>query len=162
MPFNAASLKLHGGYTLLTLGYMAGIFLLSGTPAQDNGPIGLIPEFLQNGLHVPLFAGLTLCVFLSLSGGRWKQPAPFLLYGAVGLFACAYAALDEWHQSFVPGRFASVSDVFLDCVGIIGLLLVHRLNSLKSKRIAQDKKAKAEASSSKPYSTSYSLPDTEH
>lgn len=128
---NAHALKLHGGYTLLTFGYMAGIFLLSGMPAQyGNAPINLIPGSLQNGLHIPLFAGLTWCVLLSLSDGRWRRRVSLLLYGIVGLFACAYAALDEWHQSFVPGRFAGVGDFLLDCFGIVGLLLIHYLDTV--------------------------------
>jgi VanZ family protein len=28
-----------------------------------------------------------------------------------------YAASDEWHQSFVPSRSASIVDVLIDCVG---------------------------------------------
>jgi len=33
-----------------------------------------------------------------------------------------YAAFDEWHQSFVPGRSPSPWDVAIDCAGsVIGL-----------------------------------------
>ena len=31
--------------------------------------------------------------------------------------ATLYAASDEWHQSFVPSRSASIVDVLIDCVG---------------------------------------------
>ena len=35
------------------------------------------------------------------------------------------AAVDEWHQSFVPGRYASIKDVLLDtCGGICGIVLL--------------------------------------
>ena len=44
------------------------------------------------------------------------------------------AALDEWHQYFVPGRYASVKDVFIDTAGgvtgvsvILALVMVGRL-----------------------------------
>ncbi len=30
-----------------------------------------------------------------------------------------YAALDEWHQAFVPGRMSSVYDFFADGIGIL-------------------------------------------
>lgn len=33
------------------------------------------------------------------------------------LFAALYGAGDEWHQSFVPGREARVTDVMIDAVG---------------------------------------------
>lgn len=39
--------------------------------------------------------------------------------------AIAYALSDEWHQSFVPGRSATLSDVMVDASGaLIGLLLI--------------------------------------
>jgi VanZ family protein len=36
----------------------------------------------------------------------------------------AYAVFDEWHQSFVAGRNASVSDVIVDVIGAALMLLV--------------------------------------
>ncbi len=40
------------------------------------------------------------------------------------LAAVVYAGLDEWHQSYVPGRSASLSDVGVDTCGIfLGLVL---------------------------------------
>ena len=42
---------------------------------------------------------------------RWKSAL------AAGVFALLYAAGDEWHQSFVPGRTATVRDVLLDSLG---------------------------------------------
>jgi VanZ family protein len=48
--------------------------------------------------------------------------------------AAAYAATDEWHQSFVPSRTADLGDVLIDSTGAaIGLMLVflwHKLASL--------------------------------
>lgn len=35
------------------------------------------------------------------------------------LFCLAYAASDEWHQSFVPGRGPSVRDVLIDGIGAL-------------------------------------------
>jgi VanZ family protein len=35
------------------------------------------------------------------------------------VFATFYAASDEWHQSFVPSRTASLADVTIDSVGAI-------------------------------------------
>ncbi len=35
------------------------------------------------------------------------------------LFTIIYAASDEWHQSFVPGRSASAFDVMVDCIGVV-------------------------------------------
>lgn len=51
-----------------------------------------------------------------------------------GAFALAYGALDEFHQMFVFGRGARLSDVAIDGLGIIIGLLVIFLLSRSSKR----------------------------
>ena len=122
-------MKLHPKYIVATLAYLMGIFLLSHLPGTDSaqGGLSLIPERLQNFLHIPLFAGLAWCMLMSLSNGQWRKTIPLWCYGVVGFLAILYAVADEWHQSFVPGRFPSVRDVFMDCVGIVGLLFAHRI-----------------------------------
>ena len=44
------------------------------------------------------------------------------LYGLA--FSMAYAFSDEWHQSFVPHRTASLGDLVADFLGIMGALAV--------------------------------------
>jgi len=85
----------------------------------------------SNLLHIPIFAGLTFCVFQAISarGGRQGIPGRFAALTFLG--AGALAALDEWHQSFVPGRDASVGDFLLDLVGIGGMLLFLQLKALR-------------------------------
>lgn len=120
--------KLHLGYTVVALGYMTGIFILSELPAQcGGGPLDPVREVLSNLLHIPLFAGLAWCLLMCLSDGQWYRTVSCQLYGIIGLLAGAYAAVDEWHQSFVTGRSGSVGDFLLDCLGIGGLLLIHQL-----------------------------------
>ncbi len=43
---------------------------------------------------------------------RWHFLASFL-------FALAYAASDEWHQTFVFGRTGTIRDVFIDSLGAL-------------------------------------------
>jgi hypothetical protein len=43
-----------------------------------------------------------------------------VLYGV--MLSLAYALSDEWHQSFVPGRTASLHDLTVDSLGIAGAL----------------------------------------
>jgi VanZ family protein len=45
------------------------------------------------------------------SGWKWSWGVTALL------LAAGYAALDEFHQSFVPGRGGAAQDVLLDCAG---------------------------------------------
>jgi hypothetical protein len=69
-------------------------------------------------VHAVLYAGLC---------GLWLWARPGRPWQALGL-AMAYGAVDEWHQSWVPGRDASVLDWLADGVGasIIALLGRHR------------------------------------
>ena len=40
--------------------------------------------------------------------------------------AVVYGASDEWHQSFVPGRYPTISDWIVDAVGgAVGVLIVY-------------------------------------
>ena len=50
-------------------------------------------------------------------GWNWR-PAIF-----AWLATAAVAAMDEWHQSFIPSRTGSVRDVALDSVAALGFLL---------------------------------------
>lgn len=123
-------IKVHRGYCVAAIGYMTGTFVLSSLPGAESGPAF---QPFSNLLHIPLFAGLAWCLLMSLSGGQWSRTVPLPIYGVVGLLAGAYAVVDEWHQYFVAGRFASVGDFLLDCVGIAGLLLMH--SSARGQRI---------------------------
>jgi VanZ family protein len=115
--------KFHLGYGLAAIGYMTGIFVLSSAPGES----ALSSPLFWNLLHVPLFAGLASCLLLSLTEGQWDRSLSWQLYVVIGLLAGVYAAVDEWHQSFVSGRYASAVDFLLNCVGIVALLLIHRL-----------------------------------
>ncbi len=52
------------------------------------------------------------------------------------LIVAAYAALDEYHQSFVPGRGAAVSDVLLDTAGGAAAQLAMAIFVRQKRRIA--------------------------
>jgi VanZ family protein len=61
-----------------------------------------------------VFSGLVLRGVRGEAGGwNWR-------WGVASLLICAaYAALDEFHQSFVPGRGAAPTDVLLDSAGAV-------------------------------------------
>ena len=71
-----------------------------------------------NLAHAPAF-GL-LCLFLlplAPRAGGWIRLGVAQRWCLGGL-AALYGAVDEWHQSFVPGREPSVFDVVTDAVGV--------------------------------------------
>lgn len=75
--------------------------------------------FVVKGWHAAEFAILTIVLLRFLS----KRPAL-----AVGLAALG-ALLDEMHQVFVPGRGGRLSDVAIDCLGILAVVTIRRWKS---------------------------------
>ena len=93
--------------------YMALIFVLS---AQPQPP--LPPQLTDKQGHSIGYAGLAVVVSRAVAGG--------LLHGttlpaaaAAWTISSAYAATDEWHQSFVPGRSSDVHDWYADAIGAL-------------------------------------------
>lgn len=97
------------GQAVTLLAYMAIIFALSH---QSRPPV---PEVLLRLSDKVLHAAEYLPLGLLLLGalGRKSAAAAFLAWGAATLFG----ATDEFHQSFVPGRDASVWDLAADAAG---------------------------------------------
>ncbi len=85
------------------------LFLLSSVP--DVGPT--VVEVNDKLVHLTLYA-----VFgVTLAYGRARSPSP-PAHWIVLLAGVAYAATDEWHQAFVPGRDPSLADWAADIIGI--------------------------------------------
>lgn len=113
-------LHLDPGFGLLTAFLLAASFALSSIPDVDswNGPL---ITALFNVMHVPLFGAVAFCSYKTLAKGReLSLPAMVLAFAA----SVTYAVVDEWHQSFVAGRNASLSDVIVDVIGAGLMLLV--------------------------------------
>jgi VanZ family protein len=65
--------------------------------------------------HVTEFGVFSVTVFRGIRSGR---PGWRLDWAVITFFvALAFAALDEWHQSFVPVRGARARDVAIDALG---------------------------------------------
>jgi len=67
--------------------------------------------------HVSEFGLFSILVFRGVRAGRTGWRLNWAL--ATLVIAFAYAALDEWHQSFVPLRGARVRDVAIDASGAL-------------------------------------------
>ncbi len=105
--------------------WAAVLFLLS----ELQGLGGVLPSGADKFVH----GGLYLILGLSLAWGKGRTglgvPGVLLLLIGVG-----YGALDEWHQSFVPGRTVSMGDWAADSAGVmLGLLLFASLSSRSRK-----------------------------
>ncbi|HSL20923.1 MAG TPA: VanZ family protein [Vicinamibacterales bacterium] len=92
--------------------WMAAIFAVSSIPDLTHIPGGL-PDSAAHGGE---YAVLGVLLLRAAARGRWSDVTLRAVGLAVALSA-AYAATDEWHQSFVPGRGSEVRDVAWDVAG---------------------------------------------
>ena len=123
--------KLHVTLPLLIMGVLHWLSSLPGTPLPDDPALyGLfywVPSAVQNALHVPAYAALSWASWWAL--GAWLRVPSARAISAFAI-ASAYGVFDEWHQSFVPGRYATLTDVTLDVAGaVLGVWLAARIGS---------------------------------
>ena len=104
--------------------YIFSIFFYADSPIVSQ--IGSLN--IYSLLHVPLYGFLT---FLLLRAFGWDRKENYRFYYTVTAFmAIGIGVLDEFHQSGMPSRQASISDVFLDAVGVsLALFLTYCVRS---------------------------------
>jgi len=98
---------------LPALGVMTAIFLVSSQPGDQL----ILPELLNfdKFWHLLEYGILAVaCLFACHQARHHSQTAIAL---GVVLFATLYGVSDEFHQSFVPLRDASLGDVIADFLG---------------------------------------------
>jgi VanZ family protein len=90
---------------------MAAIFVVS---SFHQAP--LPPGVSDKPAHAFGYMGLGFVIARALGGGLPPRITRRDLF--IGLaIAVAYAASDEFHQRFVPGRFADLADLYADAMG---------------------------------------------
>jgi VanZ family protein len=125
------------------------LFVASGQPAPDfgdNAPLtvyfsGLMPMFpgmwevvIKKSGHLIAFGVLALLFLRALK--LWHIPPRRAMLLAVAL-TTVYALLDEFHQSFVPGRHPSARDLAIDFGGaLLFTILAGRAALLAPQRAA--------------------------
>lgn len=103
------------------------IFIESSIP-MDGGPDDILfltnlnPQ-IQNLLHIPLYGVLAFLWmgYFSRTAGE-RQMVVFSLFLTI-----FYGCLDELHQTFVPGRYGGLLDIYLDSIGaVLGVIIFRR------------------------------------
>jgi len=109
-----------------------GPFLLWLFPGIAPEALGSAQLLIRKFAHVAEYTALGFLLARGFASGRAKavrHPAAWA-WGA----AIAWAALDEFHQAFVPSRTASPIDVMIDALGaLVGLGIYWALVRWKSK-----------------------------
>lgn len=77
---------------------------------------------IRKGAHLSIYTLVGIFIMSFISTYKIHLKYKFLISILVGL---VYASSDEIHQSFIPGRTASIIDVGIDTVGVfLGIILV--------------------------------------
>lgn len=76
---------------------------------------GVLDTVLRKLAHMIAFGGLAVACVVGLRAQHARVNTA-LTGGA--LLAIAYAAIDEYHQTFVPTRHGALSDVAIDALGV--------------------------------------------
>jgi len=93
-----------------------GPFLRWFDPTISPFTILRVQFFMRKLAHVSEYAVLAVLLYRAFVHTALKGRRA-LSAGLVLLLCAAYAATDEFHQSFVPSRTASVRDVMIDICG---------------------------------------------
>lgn len=100
---------------LPTLLFAVLIFVVSSIPDLDTPDLGFeMEDKVYHFLEYFIFGFL-----LSRSGHALQSRLKYPLFWMVFLTGTLYAASDEIHQYFVPGRECDVRDFAVDVVGIV-------------------------------------------
>jgi VanZ family protein len=92
-------------------------------------------QHLDKILHFTAFAvlGWLLCRSWEKSFSLSMKRNRFMLFAIAIIIGGAFAVIDEIHQSFVPGRDASVWDLLFDWLGIWSAAMIYHARFKKTK-----------------------------
>jgi VanZ family protein len=115
--------------------YMVLIFVVS---SLEQPPLPM-PEFewltIDKLYHFIEYVILSGLVARALVKAKPPVVPARLVWHVAAVFSILYGASDEWHQTFVPGRFATVADWVADVLGsIAGMLSVYLYYRRQSKK----------------------------
>ena len=81
-------------------------------------------------VHVVLYGVLGFLV----TRAAWERPRAWQPVAAAFVGVLAWAALDEWHQSWIPGRSSDFLDLAADALGAFAGTAVAALGLSRSER----------------------------
>ena len=118
------------------IAWMGVIFLLSSRPDLPNFAPGC-RDWRRSAATLTAYGVLAGLLWWALRGSGVRYPATWAL-----VLAVLYGVSDEFHQSFVPGRDMSVSDLMVDLIGagvvllIVTLLRARRMGLRPDRRVS--------------------------
>ena len=107
------------------------IFGLSSIPdysSKNTQFLYLISPSIQDFLHIPEFGILAYLWMLALDKNSLLKAG----WWAAGI-SIIYGFLDEFHQLFIPGRYASFGDIIFNILGILLGIIIYGIIKLAMK-----------------------------
>jgi len=118
-------------YHLPMMLYASAIIIVSSIPSLQAPQLNFIAvDKLAHFVEYAIFAFLTFRSFANIRSNMNLTPAYVLSL----IFLIIFAVLDEFYQSFIPGRFSDLGDVLVD---IFGSLLVVTFFWLRRRRLKE-------------------------
>lgn len=96
--------------------WMGIIFFLSSRPTIKTTEIYWQDFIIKKTAHFVEYAVLSFLYLRAFLGSKTLKKKSFLLAFLISL---VYAASDEYHQSFIPGREPRIRDVIIDSMGAL-------------------------------------------
>lgn len=95
--------------------------------------------FIRKFAHFILYCGLGFLIALSIVLIKYRALVSYIL---AWLAASLYGVLDEWHQTFVPGRGATLADMKLDSLSalagvVVAAIIIELWRVYKAKKESQ-------------------------
>lgn len=109
------------------------IFFLSAQSTLPGASYPLLDYIFKQGAHVFVYAVLHFLVWRAIKITSSPSHGQAKLFLLPIFLAAIYAFTDELHQSFIPGREATLTDIGFDLAGIaISHYLTHRQKQIHS------------------------------
>ena len=108
------------------------------TTQQTENIINKMEKVIRKLAHFSIYTVVGILLMSFISTYKLKEGIRIIVSLVIGII---YAASDEIHQSFVPGRSPQITDVMIDTMGVLlGILLVMLCLNIFSKIKQRTKK----------------------
>jgi len=123
-------IKIFYQYWLPIILWAGVIFYFSSIPNLQIKELGIWDLILRKLAHATEYG---ILAWLALRVGLRQEKRKVLTLVIVIIFCALYAWSDEFHQSFIQGRFFSTWDILIDSLGAIVVALLFYKNKKQLK-----------------------------
>jgi len=125
------NLKMFYRYQLPAIIWALLIFIQSSIPNLSTPSFGFtFQDKVAHGIIYGILGFLTTRALFASSRELLSRHA--IIFSI--FFGCMYAVSDEFHQSFVPGRYSEIGDLIADFIGVLSVQLLFYNRKLQPAR----------------------------